>query len=100
RPTPAPTLLPYTTLFRSDPQRFGGRDLDVIDIMRVPKRRENRVRESKDQNVLRSFLAEKMVDPVSLFFGEGITDDAVEFARRSQDRKSTRLNSSHLGISY
>ena len=67
-----------------NPQCFGGRDLDVIDVMRVPERRENRVRESQNQNVLRGFLAEKMIDSVSLLFGEGTADDAVEFARRSQ----------------
>ena len=67
-----------------NPQRFGGCDLDVIDVMRVPERRENRVRESQDQNVLRGFFSQKMIDPVSLLFGKGIADDAVEFSRRSE----------------
>ena len=64
----ARTLVKTGATFNS--QRFGGRDLDVIDIMRVPERRENRVRESQDQNVLRGFLSEKMIDPVSLILGE------------------------------
>ena len=53
-----------------NPQRFSGRDLHVIDVMRVPERRENRIRESQDQNVLRGFLSEKMIYPVSLILGE------------------------------
>jgi hypothetical protein len=72
------------TVATFDPQRFGGCDLDVIDVMRVPERRENRVRESQDQNVLRGFFSQKMIDSVSLLFGEGIADDAVEFSRRSE----------------
>src|SRR5437899_10208666 len=31
---------------------------------------------------------------------EGCAQHAAETARRAEDRKSTRLNSSHLGISY
>ena len=42
----------------------------MIDIMPVPKGREDRVREAQDQNVLRRFLAEKMIDPIGLFFRE------------------------------
>ncbi len=67
-----------------DSERFRGGDLDMIDVMRVPERREDRVREAKHQNVLRRFLAEKMIDPVGLLFGEGIVDDAIQFARRLQ----------------
>ena len=67
-----------------NPERFRCRDLHVLDVMSVPKRCENRVRESQDQDILRGFLAQKMIDPVSLLFREGIADDAIELARRSQ----------------
>src|SRR6266446_7539003 len=73
-------------------QSFGGRDLDVIDVMRIPKRRENRVRESQDQNVLRGFFSQKMIDSVSLLFGKGIADDAVKFSRRSEIRAEGFFN--------
>jgi hypothetical protein len=51
--------------------------------MRVPSGAKSRS-QSQDQNVLRGFFSQKMIDPVSLLFGEGIADDAVEFSRRSE----------------
>src|ERR1700737_1799465 len=65
-------------------ERFGGGDLEVIDVTRVPKRLENRVGEAQYQNVLRGFFAEEGIDAVGLFFTERIVDDAVEFARGFQ----------------
>ena len=52
--------------------------------MRVPERRENRVRESEDEDVLRGFFAQKMIDAVGLLFGERVADDSVELARRGE----------------
>ena len=66
------------------PERLRRRDLDLIDIVRVPKWRENRVCEAQDKDVLRGFFAEKMVDPIRLFFTEGIVDDAIELSRRGE----------------
>ena len=51
-------------------ERFRGRDLDVIEIARVPERLENRVGETQDENVLRGFFPEKMIDAVGLLFGK------------------------------
>src|SRR5437868_7761761 len=82
RPPPSPTLFPYTTLFRSD-----GRG-------RRARRHARRVGEVR--------LVEDVVG------AEGIDGEAggiglepetpVDLA--AEDRKSTRLNSSHVSISY
>ena len=64
-----------------DPERFRRCDLHIIDVVRVPQRREDRVGESEDEDVLRGFLSEEMVNAVGLLFCEGIADDAIELAR-------------------
>src|SRR5947199_8067411 len=70
RPPPRSSLFPYTTLFRSHGALFDGRGL----------------------------LCEYDADEREREQG---ADERVSFhARRFIDRKSTRLNSSHLGISY
>ena len=56
---------------------FGGSDLDVIDVARVPDRLENRVSEAENENILCRLLSEKMVDAVSLIFGERTEDDPI-----------------------
>src|SRR3712207_6909874 len=74
RRPPRSTLFPYTTLFRS--QRFQPLLEDVLQRLRP--------------RPLRPVLA-----PVALVhLADYDSDDAVE------DRKSTRLNSSHANISY
>src|SRR5256885_10644334 len=72
RRPPRSTLFPYTTLFRS---AEGG----------IHERREQR--RGSDGAELPPHRA-----------GDGL--DHAEAARRRRDRKSTRLNSSHLVISY
>src|SRR5256885_12966706 len=75
RRPPRSTLFPYTTLFRSRLTRF---------IAMNCVRRERR---QADLNILRTISSRRAVlDPLA-------------FAR-DEDRKSTRLNSSHLVISY
>src|SRR5256885_6966012 len=81
RRPPRSTLFPYTTLFRSEigPEASAERIDDAI----------------------RSKLAKKIKIPG---FGHRVyrTEDprATHLRRMSKDRKSTRLNSSHLVISY
>src|SRR5438132_10422156 len=72
RPPPRPTLFPYTTLFRS-------LDPEVAD---------------------RRVLVHR--DHASLVFSRGREHEGAvgEAERMPQDRKSTRLNSSHTVISY
>src|SRR5258705_6929598 len=71
RRPPRSTLFPYTTLFRSSP--IQGRLLVTLT------------------------LDEETLDMMS---GDELNDDFYDVRRHRQDRKSTRLNSSHLGISY
>src|SRR2546426_4132902 len=84
RRPPRSTLFPYTTLFRSSHQIKAGADLDRVHYW---------------QNVQRTGYENFREDgtPVSevRFGGSGL------LARSNyEDRKSTRLNSSHLVISY
>src|SRR5262245_10875386 len=62
-------------------ERFCRSNLDLVDVMRVPEGRENRVCEAQHQNVLCGFLAEKVIDSVCLFFAKRIADDAIELSR-------------------
>src|SRR5258705_5929819 len=53
------------------------------------------------RSVLRSqFDAGDVADPQDCAIRVGAQHDPAKLLRRRQDRKSTRLNSSHLGISY
>src|SRR5205814_10324812 len=83
RPPPGTPLFPYTTLFRSRPAQEGiaiahslGRSQSQQSVAQLGKQRDA---------------------------GRHIVADAVPLDHcelRIVDRKSTRLNSSHLGISY
>src|SRR3989442_6360679 len=72
RRPPRSTLFPYTTLFRS-----------LVEQMPRRQRRAKPERPRRQQHVLR-----------------GGIDGGPGRARRRRDRKSTRLNSSHVRISY
>src|SRR5437773_9694813 len=90
-PSPArSTLFPYTTLFRSQPHRKGFGEILVRMALRVP--------------------APEMLD-ITPAGRIGPVVERVVFRRRTEqllpapaalqlDRKSTRLNSSHITISY
>src|SRR6266571_4473592 len=56
----------------------------MVDIMRVPQRRENCVRKSEHQDVLRRLFAEEMIDSIGLLFRKRIVDNAIELARRGE----------------
>src|SRR5256885_12299909 len=83
RRPPRSTLFPYTTLFRSEMlERHGYTVLEAPD-------GETALRlAGKHQGVIRLLLTDVVMPDVS---GRQLAD---------QDRKSTRLNSSHLVISY
>src|SRR5436309_7959745 len=76
RRPPRSTLFPYTTLFRS-PVGFKRRSIDVVE--------DGRVRQKLTQ---RAFAT---IDTIG---------HALELIAELLDRKSTRLNSSHVKISY
>src|SRR5207253_4095590 len=70
---PRSTLFPYTTLFRSQHQRY-----QLVAVI--------------DRKSLADHAANRQADIVNLADAERIDD--------RRDRKSTRLNSSHVAISY
>src|SRR5207302_5410664 len=93
---PLPTLFPYTTLFRSSGQlrahhRLRGRQGAALRLREVPRRR------AASRN-------EDAVDRRGNGYRAELRRGAAEghpFARVGpEDRKSTRLNSSHVKISY
>src|SRR2546426_1491844 len=81
RRPPRSTLFPYTTLFRShDGADDGGEQQDARDLEGHEVGAEQRPRHGRHHPLLRR--------------------GARHGPRRERDRKSTRLNSSHLVISY
>src|SRR5688572_31401820 len=91
RPPPRATLFPYTTLFRSLEQRLVLQQGEVIEerVAAVEEPRDPARRHVADQAVVLGEVdgAARVVAPRQGRHGE-------------QDRKSTRLNSSHSQISY
>src|SRR3712207_8492730 len=85
RRPPRSTLFPYTTLFRSGKPLVG---------LRVDARDE----EARDRRDGGDVLARRVALGDALDVGLG--DLAVALLGEQQDRKSTRLNSSHANISY
>src|SRR5207244_12060879 len=94
RPSPTPSLFPYTTLFRSDL----GRGLREVRVDLFPHA-EAAGHGGNDQRRLKTLPEEfhAQIDIVQVDFREGVVDqpDVIPV-----DRKSTRLNSSHQIISY
>src|SRR2546422_7176278 len=85
RRPPRSTLFPYTTLFRSIP-----RDAAVVEVERQdPQEHQNRTQQG---------VEEEFDGGVELPWTS--PDPDQEIHRDQQDRKSTRLNSSHGYISY
>src|SRR5947208_6413075 len=91
RSTPTSTLFPYTTLFRSrDPER--SREV------RVPEPEEHPGRGCVDQE--RPGEQRDAHREPAAQVPDGVPDLDIHVRDRPQDRKSTRLNSSHQIISY
>src|SRR3712207_8084227 len=82
RRPPRSTLFPYTTLFRSELDRAGGRVHPVVAV----DRRDAAGERSGEGVEQRRLLAQARPRPEPVW--------------PLQDRKSTRLNSSHANISY
>src|SRR3712207_8614612 len=91
RRPPRSTLFPYTTLFRSD-RVVSGVFVHGVDVTEH-KRAEERARASEERyRTLFTSIDEGFCVAEVMFDAEGRGVD--------QDRKSTRLNSSHANISY
>src|SRR5205814_9785432 len=80
---PISTLFPYTTLFRSEDQ------MKTFGMLKVPNQQSAGDREKTSGNDGRD------PQPNVIVYAEHSKQD-----EQTRDRKSTRLNSSHLGISY
>ena len=65
-----------------DAERFGHRDLHRVDVVVVPHRLEQRVREAEDEQVLDRLLPEEVVDAVDRVLVEGMMQDRVELFGR------------------
>src|SRR5688572_31237058 len=91
RRPPQSTLFPYTTLFRSilDLSKIESGTV-TVDIEDIPFAT---LRDSIDRNF--RHVAEAKNLPLRLLFA-----DDLPRSMESEDRKSTRLNSSHSQISY
>ena len=64
--------------------RFGHRDLDVVDMISVPERLKDAVAEPEHHDVLNRLLSEIMVDAIDLAFGQNRKDFAIELLRRAK----------------
>ena len=53
----------------------------MVNILTIPERLEDPVREPQHQQVLDGFFAEVVVDPEDLPFAEGADRDSVELLR-------------------
>src|SRR5437868_11955298 len=86
RPPPRSTLFPYTTLFRS---------IEIPDGVKI---------EIADGAVTATGPLGTQVAKFPPVIGAQVEDATLRLVRpsdeREQDRKSTRLNSSHVSISY
>src|SRR5207302_8570150 len=98
-PTPPTTLFPYTTLFRSIPVslRVRGQQHEMkrgrVQLgvpIRHPPRRDVGLHPDDGRDGVRAGLLVELDRPVQ----RAVIGD------RQRDRKSTRLNSSHVKISY
>src|SRR5204863_10121763 len=96
RPPPRPTLFPYTTLFRSG--------LAVEVVRRVARQFEGEIAPAVE--VERAPGVHVVHVPLPLLadrqpaFALGVFQAIDDAAPVAGDRKSTRLNSSHVEISY
>src|SRR5205814_10686519 len=95
-PHPNPTLFPYTTLFRSD-QVAGAHGGHRITFSFRGRDRENA--DGKVQLIFVPRVLRVGEEPRTEYVLRRAAAQEQDF-RVNVDRKSTRLNSSHLGISY
>src|SRR5690606_41159881 len=94
------TIFPYTTLFRSKESKLGAKkyvysDLNFILLQQIIER--------KYRQPLEQLLQKYFLDPMelnSLTYNPLTKMDVSKIAPTEIDRKSTRLNSSHVKISY
>src|SRR5690606_41601145 len=96
RPPPSPTLSPYPTLFRS------GRNLDSEESLAFARRLLAAVSEQIFDTGNGTFSCTLSIGISTINEASTSADGCLEncLAAIAEDRKSTRLNSSHVKISY
>src|SRR5690348_17587195 len=91
RRPPRSTLFPYTTLFRSIPQ-----NPNLNDPLLHPEHAHQRHRQVLDAMVTYGYITKAQADAA---YKEALQPNFFHPVT-AEDRKSTRLNSSHPSISY
>src|SRR5436189_3758814 len=89
RRPPISTPFPYTTLFRSPWGR--GKDRVEADLLQAGKQRPGHARGPSEERARTALLTDRRNQR---------SDEACRDIGEPEDRKSTRLNSSHRCISY
>src|SRR5256885_4330203 len=92
RRPPRSTLFPYTTLFRSRP---GSGQQQIVRTLRESANQKLRIAEDPPESP--GYIRDRTPLKKGQISTAALRD---EFRRDPADRKSTRLNSSHLVISY
>src|SRR5207253_4695368 len=96
---PPSTLFPYTTLFRSVPAESVNLRPDTTDNCLGCRQRDKRVRPASKDSWLERKLQQSerfLNQQISLGSVHRFRKGVYEAQGRAQDRKSTRLNSSHV----
>src|SRR5262245_63742726 len=93
RRLPSSTLFPYTTLFRSSVS--GSKLAEELFCSRAAIHRHVNTLRRLGAQIEGTATGYRILEPPDIVLG-----GAVEALLTPPDRKSTRLNSSHLGISY
>src|SRR5690242_21060980 len=88
---PRSTLFPYTTLFRSKDRGFD----PLIQHLRSKKILAGRVRTIADIPVVKASNSKSPQERITVILAK-----LQQLKAAKPDRKSTRLNSSHMSISY
>src|SRR3712207_9419027 len=98
RRPPRSTLFPYTTLFRSEEQRQG--PAHAAREVAVAPAGAHRLEAADERGAEAGENAEQGYGHPAVGREAAHLERAVEPRDRPEDRKSTRLNSSHANISY
>src|SRR5207253_8586629 len=96
----APTLFPYTTLFRSDGVAAEFLERAAVGLELTADACVVRSHERLHVLGIEIFGAGRRSDEVDEDRGDDLALLAGSHRSRRRDRKSTRLNSSHVAISY
>jgi hypothetical protein len=62
-------------------ERFGGGNLDMVDIPAVPEGLEQRVGKTEHEDILNGFFGQIVIDPVDLTFLKVVPQEGVKLSR-------------------